>query len=146
MTDLMSPRLDQALELMYDGFPRLGEAPDRVLATHGLARAHHRILYFVARHPSLTVGDLLDLLQVTKQSLNRPLRALLTAGLVDSRDDERDGRVRRLTLSREGAALERRLTGMQHRRFATVFERVGKDREQAWRDVMRHLGDRRADG
>lgn len=140
MTDLSSDRFDHALELMYYAFKRLVEAPDRLLGRHGLARAHHRILYFVARRPGLTVGELLALLEVTKQSLNRPLRTLMAKGLVASREDERDGRIRRLFLSRSGASLEQRLTGMQHRHFAAVFERVGRDRERAWREVMTPLG------
>ncbi|MFN0180083.1 MAG: MarR family winged helix-turn-helix transcriptional regulator [Gemmatimonadales bacterium] len=140
MTDLSPDRLDQALELMYYAFKRLVEAPDRLLERHDLARAHHRILYFVARRPGLTVGELLALLEVTKQSLNRPLRTLMVKGLVAAREDERDGRIRRLFLSRPGATLERRLTGMQQDHFAAVFERVGPERERTWREVMAPLG------
>ena len=58
--------------------------PDAVLAERGLGRAHHRAIHFIKRRPGITVAGLLDILQVTKQSLNRVLRQLIDEGLVDS--------------------------------------------------------------
>jgi DNA-binding MarR family transcriptional regulator len=132
---------DQALELMYYGFKHLVEAPDRRLAKYGLSRVHHRIMYFVARRPALTVGELLAALQVTKQAVNRPLRELTEQGLTRARPDPRDGRVRRLTLTARGAALERTLTGMQHEHLARTFAAVGPAAEVGWRAVMRRLAE-----
>jgi hypothetical protein len=60
-------QLNQALELMYFGFRGLVDAPDRLLARRGLGRMHHRVLYFIARAPGLSVGDLLERLAITKQ-------------------------------------------------------------------------------
>ena len=41
--------LDAAIELMYFAYRAMVAKPDRLLAGRGLGRAHHRILYFVAR-------------------------------------------------------------------------------------------------
>jgi DNA-binding MarR family transcriptional regulator len=41
---------------------------DDTLAAVGLGRAHHRVLYFLARRPAITVSALLAILGVTKQS------------------------------------------------------------------------------
>src|SRR5580765_8727467 len=98
-------QLDQALELMYFGFRGLVDAPDRVLSRRGLGRMHHRVLYFIARSPGLSVGDLLQRLAVTKQALHRPLRDLVSRRLVTISADQDDRRVRRLALSKAGAAL-----------------------------------------
>jgi DNA-binding MarR family transcriptional regulator len=143
VADLSPARLDSALELMYYAFKRLVEAPDRLLASRGLARAHHRILYFVARKPELTVGDLLAALQVTKQALNRPLRELIDRGYIRVTPDGRDRRVRRLRLSLAGRTLEERLTGMQLARFRRVLGRAGPKQEANWRAVMSDLGSSR---
>src|SRR5262245_3896208 len=141
MVDLYGPaELDRGLELMYFGFKRLVAAPDRILAGLGLARMHHRILYFVARKPELSVGDLLAALDLTKQAVNGPLRALVRQGLVRQRPDRADRRVRRLELTARGAALERELTGIQHRHLARVFRQAGRDAHAGWRRVMARLG------
>ncbi len=41
------------------------------------AAPHHRVLHFVNRKPGLTVAELLDVLQITKQSLARVLKQLI---------------------------------------------------------------------
>src|SRR3712207_6620504 len=60
----------EAFFLAYRDF--VGE-PDRILAEIGFGRAHHRVLYFVSRYPGMRVADLLEILQITKQSLARVL-------------------------------------------------------------------------
>jgi hypothetical protein len=53
-------------------------------------RAHHRVLHFVNRHPGLTIAELLDILRITKQSLNRVLKELLDQ-ILSSRRGRRRG-------------------------------------------------------
>jgi len=53
----------------------------RKLAKQGLAEPHHRGLIFIARQPDLTVGELLKLLAITKQSLGRVLKEIARIGL-----------------------------------------------------------------
>ena len=128
---------------MYFGFKRLVEAPDQLLGRRGLNRSHHRIMYFIARQPDQTVGELLGTLDVTKQSLNRPLRELTSLGLVASSRDKKDGRVRRLQLTRAGMRLEKQLTGMQHRHLREIFYDAGKNGERGWRRVMERMAEGR---
>ena len=143
-------QLNRALELMYFGFRGLVDAPDRLLASRGLGRMHHRVLYFIARTPGLSVGDLLERLAITKQALHRPLRDLLSRRLVTMKADARDGRVRRLDLTSEGRRLETKLSGMQRAHLARIFTRSGRHAEAGWRRVMSRMSildrpDRRTD-
>jgi DNA-binding MarR family transcriptional regulator len=134
------PRSDDPPALLFFAFRRLTEEPDRVLALRGLGRVHHRILYFVARNPGIHIGGLLEILKVSKQALHRPLRQLVRRGLVGAATSPSNRRLRQLSLTREGRALEARLTGSQHRRFSRTFREVGAEMETAWREVMRRLG------
>ncbi|MBI5011712.1 MAG: MarR family transcriptional regulator, partial [Methylocystis sp.] len=90
---------DDALELVelfffaYRDF--VGDA-DRLLENYGFGRAHHRVLHFVNRRPGLTIAALLDILRITKQSLNRVLKQLLEAGFVEPRAGVVDRRQRLL--------------------------------------------------
>jgi DNA-binding MarR family transcriptional regulator len=129
---------DEPLALLHFGFRAVVRGPDAVLAERGLGRVHHRILFFVAR-TSPTVGDLLATLGISKQALHRPLQELVRAKLVVARPDADNRRVRRLTLSAAGAALERRLSGQQRRMFTVAFGRAGTAGAQGWRRVMREL-------
>src|SRR6188472_3420627 len=64
--------LDDALALMYFGWRGMTLAADNYLATLGLSRAHHRILYVIARRPGISVGTLIEVIGVSKQAMNKP--------------------------------------------------------------------------
>lgn len=133
--------LDDALELLHFGFRKTVEQPDRVLLRHGLGRVHHRILFFVRRRPGLSVGGLIELLDISKQALARPLRELLTGGYLTTAAIEGDRRKKQLGLTRRGAALEEKLSADQRRRFASAFAEAGERSEAGWRAVMRRVAE-----
>ncbi len=136
--------LDDALELLHFAFRTSVAEPDKILAAHGLGRVHHRILYFVRRNPGLSVGDLLAILDVTKQSLHRPMAELVEAGLVTAERSPESRRTKVLALTRRGARLEDRLSGLQRAGFEAALATVSSAGERAWRTVMWEVGGRRA--
>ncbi len=133
--------LNLALQSLFYAFRAVVARPDALLAEQGLSRVHHRILFFVGRTPGLSVNALLAILNVSKQSLNEPLRRLTELGYIQSEVDERDRRVKRLSLTGSGQALEAALSGDQRQRFAKVFAELGVEDEAAWRRVMERLAD-----
>ncbi len=64
-----------------------------------MGRAHHRVLHFVGRRPGITVGDLLGILAITKQSLGRVLQPMVEDGYVTQTPGRADRRQRLLTLT-----------------------------------------------
>ena len=71
---LTDEQLRQGIELMFFAYREFTADPDLILDEYGYGRAHHRALHFINRRPALTVNELLEILGVTKQSLNRVLR------------------------------------------------------------------------
>lgn len=129
----------EAVEAFYYGHRAIVGQPDAILALHGLSRMHHRIMYFVARHPGLSVNELLGWLGVTKQTLNVPMRKLLTTGFVLAVPDEKDKRIKRLSLSAKASRLETEITGYQTQLLARVFAEVGEEAMASWLKVMHAL-------
>ncbi|HET6438146.1 MAG TPA: MarR family transcriptional regulator [Anaeromyxobacter sp.] len=140
MIDLNTPELDEAQELLFFAFRNLTAEPDRVLAERDLSRVHHRILYFVRRNSGLSPGDLLRILRVSKQALARPIRQLTAQGLLAARSVPENRRRKRLSLTPVGLRFERRISGLQRRRFHTAFAAAGSTGAAGWRQVMRLLG------
>lgn len=136
--------LNNALELLHFGFRALTAQPDARLAQRGYSRVHHRVLYFIGRNPGCSIKELLKIMKVSKQYLNRPLRQLVEDGLVRNQRDPEDRRVKRLQLTAEGARLEEELTGAQREQLSKVFEAAGADAEAGWRCVMALLAKREA--
>jgi len=133
--------LNAAIEMLFYGYRLFSAQPDRILAERKLARVHHRILYFVAREPGLSVNRLLFRLGVTKQAINAPLRQLQETGLLCANTCEIDRRVKRLSLTSEGQKLETLLSCSQHHLLSQIFSRCGPHAEQGWREIMAALAD-----
>ena len=74
-----------------------------------MGRAHHRVLHFVGRRPGITVGDLLGILGITKQSLGRVLTPLVEQGYVLQVDRPQRPPPAPALPTPKGEALERRL-------------------------------------
>ncbi|HEY5797829.1 MAG TPA: MarR family transcriptional regulator, partial [Bosea sp. (in: a-proteobacteria)] len=79
--------------------------------------AHHRVLHFVLRRPGLTIAELLDILKITKQSLNRVLKELVETGFVEQRTGVQDKRQRHLHATPAGQDLALRLVQLQAKRI-----------------------------
>src|SRR5436309_8934357 len=103
----------QGIELLFFAYRDFTAEPDAILAEYGFGRAHHRVVHFVGRHPQMTVGELLGILRITKQSLSRVLGQLVRQGFIAQRRGPDDRRQRLLELTDSGRKLERLLSAPQ---------------------------------
>lgn len=132
-------RMRQAMELFYFAYRSFTTMPDRILQDLGLGRVHHRILYFVGRNPGLNINELLQILSVSKQALNAPLRRLTELGLIDVETAQHDRRVKQLCLSKKGVKLEARLSRSQVEHLQRAFAHCGPEATDAWMQVMQEI-------
>ena len=114
------------IELLFFAYRDFVGDADRLLEAYQFGRAHHRVLHFVTRNPGLTIAELLDILKITKQSLNRVLKELLDKGYVESRAGALDRRQRQLFPTQAGTALALEIARVQSRRFRRVFGQLQK--------------------
>lgn len=117
----------ELIELFFFAYRDFVGDPDRILADYGFGRAHHRVLHFVQRQPGLTIAELLDILQITKQSLNRVLKELVETGFVESRTGTQDKRQRNLYATTTGHELAVRLAQLQGKRINGALALVGPE-------------------
>ena len=136
---LREEELRLAQDLLFFGYRDFTAGADAILAELGLGRAHHRVLHFVGRRPGISVGELLGILGVTKQSLGRVLTPLVEGGLVHASEGRSDRRQRLLSLTPQGAALERQLFERQRERVVRAYREAGPAAVEGFRRVMRGL-------
>ena len=141
---LTDEQLSKGIEAMFFAYRGFTADPDRILADQSYGRAHHRAVHFVSRSPGTTVNNLLSILGVTKQSLNRVLRALIEDGLVESRVGRADKRERHLHLTKKGADLERSLSDAQRARMRAAYRAAGPGAVQGFRQVLEAMMDEQA--
>ncbi len=138
---LREEELRQGIELLFFAYRDFTAEPDAILGEYGFGRAHHRVIYFVGRHPGITVSDLLEILRITKQSLSRVLGQLVTEKFIVQRPGVRDRRQRLLELTEKGVELERLLTERQRARIARAYREAGAEAVEGFRKVMLGLVD-----
>jgi DNA-binding MarR family transcriptional regulator len=126
----------QGIELLYFAYRDFTAEPDEILAQYDFGRAHHRVIHFVGRHPQMTVGELLGILHITKQSLNRVLGQLIRQGFIIQRPGPRDRRQRLLDLTLKGHELERQLSEPQRARVANAYRQAGARAVEGFRRVL----------
>jgi DNA-binding MarR family transcriptional regulator len=138
---LTDEQLRKGIEAMFFAYRGFTADPDRILSDMAYGRAHHRAVHFIHRSPGGTVNNLLAILGVTKQSLNRVLRALVQDGLVRSEVGKRDKRERHLYLTEAGEALERTLSDAQRDRMRAAYRAAGPEAVTGFRQVLEAMMD-----
>jgi DNA-binding MarR family transcriptional regulator len=124
------------VEALFFAYRDFISEPDRILDEIGFGRAHHRVLHFVARYPGMRVASLLDILQITKQSLARVLRELIKEGYVTQKSGAQDKRERLLYVTESGAALAERLAAPQLERVRAALDAVSPREREAIADFL----------
>ncbi|WP_460273049.1 MarR family winged helix-turn-helix transcriptional regulator [Celeribacter sp. ULVN23_4] len=138
---LTDEQLRKGIEAMFFAYRGFTADPDRILEKHGYGRAHHRALHFIARAPGTNVNNLLGILGVTKQSLNRVLRSLIEDGLVESRVGVKDKRERHLYLTETGKVLEGEIAEVQRARMRAAYREAGHEAVSGFRQVLEAMMD-----
>jgi len=138
---LTDEQLRQGIEAIFFAYRGFTADPDRILADMSYGRAHHRAIHFINRVPGTTVNNLLTILGVTKQSLNRVLRTLIADGLVESRIGHLDKRERHLYLTDAGHELEAQLSDAQRARMRAAYREAGPEAVAGFRKVLEAMMD-----
>src|SRR5260370_8344297 len=111
----------QGTELLFFASRDFPAEPDAILEQYSFGRAHHRVVHFVGRHPQMTVGELLVILRITKQSLNRVLGQLVRQGFIVQHRGTEDRRQRLLELTEKRHELKQLLSHPQRARVTAAF-------------------------
>lgn len=128
MSDLITnaPESDEFLdfkmvELFFFAYRDFISDADEKLVDLHFGRAHHRVLHFVNRRPGLSVARLLEILQITKQSLGPVLRQLVESGHLLQQEGAQDRRKRLLYPTQKGRNLAIELMRMQSQRIMSAL-------------------------
>ena len=131
--------LRQGIELLFYAYRDFTAEPDAILSRYGFGRAHHRVIYFVGRHPQMSVSELLGILRITKQSLARVLGQLVRQGFIVQQTGKSDRRQRLLQLTPAGIELERELSENQRQRIERAYAEAGPQAVEGFRKVMLNI-------
>jgi DNA-binding MarR family transcriptional regulator len=129
------------IELLFFAYRDFVGDPDEVLLKLSFGRAHHRVLHFVNRNPGMKVADLLETLNITKQSLGRVLKQLVDQGYVVQKEGAQDRRQRLLYVTARGETLALKLANLQTQRINRAFGELGPNAHEAARRFLTSMID-----
>lgn len=126
--------------LFYFAYKTFINTADDIISNHGMSRQHHRFLFFIDQMPGITMKQLLETLEISKQASHASLKKLKEKGLIRYVDSDNDRRVKQLYPTTEGSELVRTLNEAQNKLLQETFETAGSD----WHAFMEHLAEKKS--
>ncbi len=123
------------IEIMFFSYRDFTSGPDKILEKIKFGRAHHRVIYFVGKRNNLTIKELLSILQITKQSLSRVLNQLVNEKYILLSIGE-DKRTKKLTLSKKGEELEKKLSDIQISNIYNVIKKFDETDINGFKKIL----------
>ncbi len=138
---LRDEELDAGLELLLLSEAALWAAVDAALEgeIQGVGRSHYRTLFLLKRKPGLGVRELARLTALSKQGASRTLSELTRLGLVDKAPGETDARRKPARLTKDGAALEARVSERLRSLLMRAYRSGGLDAVGGARRILTAL-------
>ena len=88
-----------------------------ILDKYSLGIAHNKVLHILSTYKGITIGELLNKLKITKQSLNRILRDLIKIEVIEFTKDLKDTRVKHVYLNEKGEKIFDEIFSKQKKRI-----------------------------
>ena len=94
--------LKEFIEKLFIGYRESFNDPKKILNKYSLGIAHHKAIHLISLHQGITISQLLGKLKVTKQSLNRVLKDLISLDAIQFKKGEKDTRLKHVFLTKKG--------------------------------------------
>ena len=109
--------LKEFIEKLFIGYRESFNDPKKILNKYSLGIAHHKVIHLVSLHEGITISQLLRKLKVTKQSLNRVLKDLISLDVIQFKKDEKDTRLKHVSLTKKGKKIFNEIFSSQKQRI-----------------------------
>ena len=99
---LKDEQLKGFIEKIFVGYRETFNDSKKVLKKYNFGTAHHKTLHLISFYDGITITQLLNKLNVTKQSLNRVINDLKKLNYLEFKKDTKDTRVKHIFLNDKG--------------------------------------------
>ena len=99
---LKDEQLKGFIEKIFVGYRETFNDSKKVLKKYNLGKAHHKAMHLISFYNGITITQLLNKLNVTKQSLNRVINDLKKLNYLEFKKDTKDTRVKHIFLNDKG--------------------------------------------
>ncbi len=114
---LKDEQIKEFIEKLFLSYRDTFSDSKSVLDKYSLGIAHNKVLHILSTYEGITIGELLNKLKITKQSLNRILRDLIKIDLIMFKKDQKDTRVKHVYLNEKGKKIFEEIFSKQKKRI-----------------------------
>ena len=136
---LKDEQIKDFIQLLFYAYRETFSDPKKLLNESSFGPAHLRALNLIERNPSINLGELMYLLKITKQSLNRVLRDLINSKMIKQIKDEKDTRRKNLFLNRDGQILFNKIYETQKKRIFDALKNSEADSVVKFKEVLNKI-------
>ncbi len=114
---LKDDQLKEFIEKIFMSYRDTFSDAKKILNKYKIGVAHHKVIHLISLHKGITISALLSKLKVTKQSLNRVIKDLLTIKAIYFEKDDKDTRLKHIYLSEKGLNIFNEIFSVQKKRI-----------------------------
>tara|TARA_B100001121_G_C18518165_1_gene539990 strand:+ start:27 stop:467 length:441 start_codon:yes stop_codon:yes gene_type:complete len=136
---LKDEQIKEFIQLLFYAYKETITDPKEVLSKKYFGPAHLRALNLIDQNPGISLTELIIKLKVTKQSLNRVLRDLITSKMIKQIKDEKDTRKKNLFLDKEGKQFFDIVYNSQKKRIFNALRNSEPDSVIKFKEVLKKI-------
>ena len=114
---LKDEQIKEFIEKLFLSYRDTFSDSKTILNKYSLGIAHNKVLHILSTYKGITIGELLNKLKITKQSLNRILRDLIKLNVIEYKKDLKDTRVKHVYLNEKGEKIFNEIFSKQKKRI-----------------------------
>ena len=118
---LKDEQIKEFIEKLFLSYRDTFSDSKSVLDKYSLGIAHNKVLHILSTYEGITIGELLNKLKITKQSLNRILRDLIKIDVIIFKKDSRDTRVKHVYLNEKGKKIFNEIFSKQKKGYIMLY-------------------------
>ena len=136
---LKDEQIKDFIQLLFYAYRETFSDPKKLLNENSFGPAHLRALNLIERNPGTNLGELMFLLKITKQSLNRVLRDLIETKMIKQIKDGEDTRRKNLFLDKEGQIFFNKIYETQKKRIFNALKNSEPDSVVKFKEVLNKI-------
>jgi len=136
---LKEKNLKDVIELLLKAYTSSFSDSEQNLKKRSLGKAHHRLIVLIDNNPGIKVTEILNILKITKQSLNRVLQDLIQKDIITQAKAEKDKREKKIFLTEKGKELSLSLFNSQKLRVLNAFKKSSPDEVLYFKNVLKRI-------
>ena len=114
---LKDDQLKDLIEKLFIGYRESFSDSKKILNKYDIGLAHQKVIHLLSMYEGISISELLNRLKVTKQSLNRVLKDLISLEIIFFKKDDQDTRIKHVFLNDKGKKVFNEIFEIQKKRI-----------------------------